>query len=97
MFNPEPLKPVTAEELREAETPNGIRKRLQRYARGNSLTHAVFNAAYAQGLSGEDTMTVLAYNALLRLEALEQRLLNDAMMTAQPLIMPNPTQHQTPP
>lgn len=47
-----------------------------------SMVHHVMNMARARGYSGEDTMTVLAYHALLRYEDALDRLLNTTILTA---------------
>lgn len=75
MFGMRKLEPQTAEEVKEAETPEGMRRRLVEYARDDSLTHHVFCVRYARGLSGEDTMTLLAYHALLERERFREHLL----------------------
>lgn len=81
------LEPRTAEEINECATPNGMRKRLWRYSYEHPLTRAIFQASDAQGLSGEDRMTWLAFDALRRLEKLENEALNYAMLNpAPPLI-----------
>ena len=85
------LKPETAAEVNEVMEPRGIRKRLNRYRRDSALVNAVFNSAYAQGLSGEDTMTVLAYEALLRLEQYDEAMLEDAMLNIKPQIIIKPS------
>jgi hypothetical protein len=85
------LEPQTEAERRECETVAGMRCRLQRYARDNALVKTVFDAAYYRGLSGEDTMTWLAFEALRRVEKLESTILEDAMRNPYPpIIFTNP-------
>lgn len=80
------LEPQTKEEARECETIEGMRKRLNRYSRVNPMTRAVFDAAHYRGLSGDDTMTWLAFEALRRLERLEGLMLEQAMRSPHPLV-----------
>ena len=54
------------------------------YSSAASLAHAVLVASEAQGYSGEDCMTVLAYNALVRYEDLMDRLLENYQRTPIP-------------
>lgn len=70
------LQPNTAEEVKEVETIEGKRARLNRFAYESPLVKAVFDSARYRGLSGDDTMTWLAYEALLRVEQLESLLLD---------------------
>lgn len=74
------LKPETAPEVTECADPRGMRKRLQEYAyRGSEpIVKAIFDAARYQGLSGEDTMTWLAFEALKGLEQYKGMLLDKA-------------------
>ena len=64
------LKPETADEITECADANGIRRRLRHYAYSGSepMVKAVLDMALYRGLSGEDTMTWLAFEALQRLE-----------------------------
>ncbi len=77
-----PLKPETAEEVTECADPRGMRKRLLEYSyRGDEpIVRAIFDAARARGLSGEDTMTWLAFEALQGMERFKGMVLNDAML-----------------
>ena len=84
------LEPRTAQEVTECETPNGIRQRLMRCSYENPLVRAVYCAADAAGLSGEDRMTVLAFEALRRLEIAEDRILEQARMTIAPSSIKKP-------
>ena len=55
-----------------------------------SMMRNVMRMAEAQGYSGEDAMTVLAYHALLRYEDALDRLIEQLNITpASPLVMPN--------
>ena len=55
-----------------------------------SMMQNVMRMAEAQGYSGEDAMTVLAYHALLRYEDALDRLIEQLNITpASPLVMPN--------
>lgn len=83
------LTPQTDEEKRECETIDGMRRRLQRYAREHALVKSVFDAAYYRGLSGEDTSMWLSFEALCRLERLEKLMLDDAMTRPMPPIVLN--------
>lgn len=74
------LNPQTAEDVNQEETIQGMRQRLFRYQRENPLVKTVMDAAHYKGLSGEDTMTWLAYEAIKRLEFIEDRSINDAML-----------------
>ena len=50
----------------------------------SSLARDVMHMAEAQGLSGEDAMTVLAYHALLQYERTLDMLLHEARMAIKP-------------
>lgn len=67
------LEPQTAAEAEAVKTPQDMRKRLRQYARHNALARRAADLAYREGWSGEDEMTVLAYSALLQLEAMVDR------------------------
>jgi hypothetical protein len=55
-----------------------------------SMMRNVLRMAEAQGYSGEDAMTVLAYHALLRYEDALDRLIQQLNITPTPhLVMPN--------
>lgn len=69
------LKPETAEEVKEVETVEGMRKRIMDYARDDSMTNYVLQHAHHRGLSGDDTMTILAYQALLERESFREMVL----------------------
>ncbi len=77
------LAPQTAEERKEVETVQGMRKRINEMSRHDPLVRSVMDASYYQGLSGEDTMTTLAYHALLRYERIRDLQLDVALTTVQ--------------
>ena len=78
------INPVSAEEVKTIE---GMRKRIQEYARYDSMTRAVMDTAYHRGLSGEDTMTMLAYHALCSREKLFDAALERSYLDMPPLII----------
>jgi len=71
------LAPATAEEKAECETPEGMRRRLFKYSYDHPMVKNVMDAARYRGLSGDDTMTWLAFEALCRLEHMEELVLDD--------------------
>jgi len=87
------IKPETAEEVTECADPRGMRKRILEYGyRGDSMTKAILDSARYRGLSGEDTMTWLAFEALKKAEHLEGLILNDTMLRpAAPFFIPTPS------
>lgn len=91
MFNDDfKLKPTTAEEINECADPRGMRKRLHQYSyRGGRmpLVRAVYRMAEAHGLSGEDLMTWLAFEALKALEDHYDARIEAAMLNVQPLLV----------
>ena len=66
------LRPETAEEIEDCTTPDGMRRRLFKYGFSNPLVRNVVDSSRMRGLSGEDTMTWLAFEALKRNETLEE-------------------------
>jgi len=78
------LSPRTADEINECSSPEGMRRRLFRYSFEHPMTRAIFDSSNARGLSGEDRMTWLAFEALRRLETLEDSLLERAMTEPMP-------------
>ena len=80
------LKPETAEEITDCATPDGMRRRLQQYAYrgGEPMVKAVFDMARVRGLSGEDMMTILAFEALKGLEHYKAIVLDIAMRDPNP-------------
>jgi len=80
------LKPETAAEITECADPRGMRKRLMEYSyRGNEpIVRAVLEAAKHRGLSGEDTMTLLAFEALKGMELYKSMVIESAMLNPNP-------------
>jgi hypothetical protein len=75
--------------------PRDMRKRIMRAAyRGErldgkhgltvSIAHAVLRTAEHAGYSGEDTMTMLAYHAILQLEQMQDLLTEQVSLTPSP-------------
>jgi len=83
------LKPHTAEEVTDCATPDGMRRRLQKYSYmgGESMVKAIFDAARYRGLSGEDTMTWLAFEALQGMERYKGMVLEQYMLNPIPPII----------
>ena len=87
------LEPKTAQEVNECIDPRGMRKRLTEYAyRGGYMyfVKAIFDHAEIQGLSGEDKMTWLAFEALKALEKVYDAQIEQAMLNVRPPIIPSP-------
>lgn len=59
------------ERVRDAETPAEMRAEIYRLQHHNYFVRAATDAANFAGMSGEDRYTMLAYNALRRLECVE--------------------------
>ena len=76
------LKPESAEEVNECADPRGMRKRIIEYSyHGNEvMVKAILDAARYRGLSGEDTMTWLAFEALQGMERFKEILLDNAAL-----------------
>lgn len=87
------LKPHTAEEVNDCATPDGMRRRLQEYAHrgGEPIVKAIFDAARFRGLSGEDTMTWLAFEALQGMARYKAMVLEQAMLNPNPPFIPKNT------
>ena len=84
------IKPETAQEVTECADPRGMRKRILEYGyRGDSMTKAILDAARYRGLSGEDTMTWLAFEALKKAELLEDTVLEEVMLSPAPIQLRN--------
>ncbi len=83
------LKPATAQEVTDCTTPDGMRRRLREYAfRGSEpIVKAIFDAAEIRGLSGEDTMTWLAFEALKGMELYKEMVMDQAMLRPPPPII----------
>lgn len=90
IFFGRPLKPETAEDTKAVETVAGMRKRLREYARDEHLVHRIFIMCEQQGLSGEDTMTTLAYYALLDRESLREKYMDyiNTHPNVEPIVVP---------
>ena len=84
------LRPETATEVTECVDPLGMRARLLEYSYrgGEPMVKAIFDSARYRGLSGEDTMTWLAFEALKGMEHLKELILNDAMLRPSALLVP---------
>jgi hypothetical protein len=85
------LNPKTADDVNQEKSIQGMRQRLFRYQRDNPLVRTVMDAAHYKGLSGEDTMTWLAYESLKRLEFIEDRCIEDALLNVNQFIPTAPT------
>jgi hypothetical protein len=65
-----------------ASTPEGMRELIRKHARHSPLIHTVFSIAEQQKyytgelMSELDIMTFLAFHAIIRMEAVEERLLH---------------------
>lgn len=81
--------------------PREMRKALQELGRGRSFVDAsgkldamaplvrnIMHAAWAEGWNGEDMMTALAYHALLQASEYQKLLLDQAMLSTAPHLMP---------
>ena len=84
------INPKTAEETKDADTPEGMRRRIQQYAREDPLVRQVLDMARYQGLSGEDTYTILAFAALRDRERFMDQILEWHMVTVKPQVIPKP-------
>ena len=92
------LKPETAEEVTECADPRGMRKRLLEYSYrgGEPMVKVILDSSRYRGLSGEDTMTWLAFEALRQLEHLKGLVLNDAMLRpSTPMIVAHDERNET--
>lgn len=67
-----------------------MRKRLWKYSLHDSLVKTVFDTARYRGLSGEDMMTILAFEALRQREKLMDDMLDRAMREPMPPIVFTP-------
>lgn len=84
------INPTTAEEVKDAETPEGMRRRILRYSREDPMVRTILDMARYHGLSGEDTMTILAFNALRDRERFMDQMLDEAMRKPMPPIIFKP-------
>ena len=82
------INPKTVDEVMDAQTPDGMRRRINRYSREDPLVKAVLDMAYHRGFSGEDTMTILAFEALRQRERLMDHALNEAMTSIPAHVIP---------
>ena len=75
------INPETAQEVTECAEIQGMRKRITEYGyRGDALTRSILDSARYRGLSGDDTMTWLAFEALKRAEYFEGLVLSEAIL-----------------
>lgn len=83
------LKPHTAEEVTDCATPDGMRRRLQEYAYHGAepIVKVIFDAARYRGLSGEDTMVWLAFEALQGMEKYKELVLAQYMLNPSPSLI----------
>ena len=84
------IRPETGADVEQESTIQGQRQRIYRYSRESALVNNVLRASEARGLSGEDTMTALAYEALKRLEHIESLMLDQAYISPPPMIIAKP-------
>lgn len=87
------LKPHTAAEVTDCATPDGMRRRLQEYAYrgGEPMVKAIFDQARYSGMSGEDTMVWLAFEALKGLEHFKGLVIERAMIDPAPRLLLTPS------
>jgi len=90
------INPETAQEIKECRGIQGMRKRITEYGyRGDALTRNVLDSARCSGLSGDDTMTWLAFEALKRLEHFEDMFLTETMLSVRaPIVRYDPQEPQ---
>ena len=81
------LKPETPDKIREAETIQGKRKHIYELAYHDALVRRVLDMARHEGLSGEDTMTVIAYYALIEKERITDAYLENIMLAQQQMFI----------
>ena len=92
------INPETAAEVTECQTIEGMRRRIHKYARHDAMTRSILDMARYRGLSGDDTMTMLAFEALRRLEHMERLILDHKLTHIQPMIISGSEyQSSTPP
>jgi hypothetical protein len=72
------LKPETAEDTILSTTPAGMRTLIQRHLLYNPLIHNIYSMSVHadKDMSTEDLMTILAFNAIVQLEAAQDRVLD---------------------
>jgi hypothetical protein len=84
------IDPKTAEETKDAETPAGMRRRILQYSREDPMVRQVLDMARYHGMSGEDTYTVLAFNALRDRERFMDQVLDWHATHVPPYVIPKP-------
>lgn len=84
------INPTTAEDVKDAETPEGMRRRIMQYSREDPMVRQVLDMARYHGMSGEDTYTVLAFNALRDRERFMDQVLEWHHLNVRPQIIPKP-------
>lgn len=80
-----------AESIKDATTANEMRAEMERLSRYDTFVHEVFVMAGHAGLSGEDKYTILAYQAIRRLQALQKQHLEFVRASIQPQIVKGQT------
>ena len=81
------LNPQTAKEIEECATIQGMRARLNLYSHYDPMTRSIFDSAHYRGLSGEDMMTWLAFEAMKFRETVMDKQLTDLMLNPMPPIV----------
>ena len=77
------------------ESIRTMRRRIDDISRESPIVHNVLSASRYAGLSGEDTMTYLAHEAIRRMLHLEKVLLDaNAMRPAPPVVLDASSLHQ---
>lgn len=72
-------------EVKEVETIQGIRERIQRFTEHDPLTARVLEVARANNMTAQDAMVLLAYHALMKIETLEELVLKIAQGSVEPV------------
>jgi len=75
------------EETTEVESIQGIRERIQRFTQHDVLSACVLSIARENNMTSQDAMVLLAYHALMKIEALEEVI---AKMTVTPPVIVTP-------
>lgn len=86
--------PVSLEDIKDAETVEGMRRAIHRAARDSALINAVLQARNHGGMSGEDTYVMLAYHALLHLEQMHKTALQLLRSTLPPRFVVAPKEDE---
>lgn len=79
----------TADEAEEIATPQGMRKRIERYSIHDTLTRSCMNIASANKCDDLDRMTILAFQALAENQRLKEQIEKHLLHHGAPLLMPN--------